>query len=395
MNIRQEAMNIKDTIVKYRRHLHMNPEVGFDLYKTKDFIKKELISMGYKPIECGQCGLYTIVGKKRGKTFLLRADMDALKIKEETNLDYASTNNNMHACGHDMHTAMLLGAALLLKKYEDKINGQVKLMFQPAEEILEGAKDMIENNILDNVDAAMMIHVLSGLPFECGTALICAPGISAPGADMFDIIIQGKGTHGSMPDKGIDPLNVAVHIYLALQEIVTREISIQDTLTLTVGSINGGNSPNIIPDKVFMQGSLRSFHEDVRSYVKQRIKEVSQSCAKTFRANAHVVYTSGTPALNNDKDLSQFVYEQTKELLGDKAINVADLGSSLKSSGSEDFAYISQKVPSIMISLAAGELNKGYKYPLHHPCVTFDEDALPIGTAILTNTALKWLEKNS
>lgn len=395
MTIIQEAMNIKDTIIKYRRYLHKNPEIGFELKNTIEFVRKELISMGYNPIDCGKCGLYVIAGKKKGKMFLLRADMDALQIKEETGLEYASANNNMHACGHDMHTAMLLGAALLLKQHEDEINGQVKLMFQPAEEVLEGANDMINHGILENVDAAMMIHVLSGLPFECGTALISAPGLSAPGADMFDIIIQGKGTHGSMPDKGIDPLNIAVHIYLALQEIVSREISIQDTLTLTIGAINGGNSSNIIPDTVIMKGSLRSFNEEVRSYVKDRIVEVSESCAKTFRGSASVVYTSGTPALNNNKDLSLFVCEHTKEILGDKAINIAELGSSLKSSGSEDFAYISQKTPSIMISLAAGDINKGYQYPLHHPKVTFDEDALPVGSAILTYNTLKWLEKNS
>lgn len=391
----QEAELIKDIIIKHRRYLHQNPEVGFHLKKTKDYVKQELKKMGYNPIDCGKCGLYAIVGKKQGKTFLLRADMDALNIKEETNLEFASQNGFMHACGHDMHTAMLLGAAFLLKKYENYINGQVKLMFQPAEEILEGSKDMIKNNILDNVDAAFMIHVLSGLPFSTGTALICAPGISAPGADMFEITIQGKGTHGSMPDKGIDPLNVAVHIYLALMEIVSREISIQDTLTLTIGSINGGNSANIIPDTVTMKGSLRSFSEDVRIYVKNRIIEVCKSSANTFKATAKVKYTSGAPSLKNDKELSLLTHKYTKELIGEKAININDLDSSLKSSGSEDFAYISWEVPSIMVSLAAGELSQGYNYSLHHPKVLFDEDVLPIGSAIYAYNALRWLEEKT
>lgn len=393
MNILEEANQIKEEIIKHRRYLHQNPEIGFELTNTKNYVKKELEKMGYQPIECGQCGLYATIGQKKGKTFLLRADMDALNIKEETQLDYSSNNQYMHACGHDMHTAMLLGAAHLLKKHENEINGQVKLMFQPAEEIFEGSLDMINNGILNDVDAALMIHVLSGLPFESGQALICAPGISAPGADLFEIQIQGKGTHGSMPEKGIDPLNVAVHIYIALQEIIAREISIQDNVTLTIGAINGGNAANIIPDQVIMKGSLRTYNEEIRHYIKKRICEISESCAKTFRASANVIYTSGAPSLNNDKSLANDINIYTKELLGSKAINIADLPQSIKSTGSEDFAYISQEVPSLMISLAAGNSNEGYHYPLHHPKVTFDEEALPVGSAILAYNAIKWLNK--
>ena len=394
--ILQEANSLKDIIIQHRRHLHQNPETGFQLTKTKEYVKEELIKMGYEPIDCGKMGLYALAGKKEGKTFLIRADMDALPMKEETQLDFKSTNNNMHACGHDMHTAMLLGAAQLLKNHENEINGTVKLMFQPAEEIFEGSLDMIENGILENpkVDAALMIHVSSAVLLPTGGAVICSPGITAPGADLFEITVQGKGCHGSMPQLGIDPINIASHIVINLQEIIAREVAMADSVALTIGSIHGGSAPNIIPDSVSITGSLRTFDEEIRAHIKQRIIDICENTAKTFQASAKVKYTSGCPAFDNDKNLSQLVTQYTTELLADKALSMADLSGASKSAGSEDFAYISQKVPAIMISLGAGNTNDGYKYPLHHPSVEFDEDALPIGTAIHTYNAIKWLEEN-
>ena len=191
----EEAKNLKDELIEERRYLHSNAETGFDLNKTKAFVEKELISIGYEPISCGRAGLIAIAGgKKQGKTFLIRGDMDALPIKEETGLEFASTNGCMHACGHDMHTSMMLGAAKILKKHEDEINGTVKLMFQPSEETFEGSNDMLENGLLENpkVDAALMIHVMANSPFKAGTAIVSAPGVSAPAADYFEIKVQGK-----------------------------------------------------------------------------------------------------------------------------------------------------------------------------------------------------------
>ena len=191
----EQAKNLKQELIKNRRYLHNNAETGFNLDRTIEFVEKELINMGYKPIRCGKAGLIALAGaKKPGKTFLIRGDMDALPIKEESGLEFASQNGCMHACGHDMHTAMLLGAAKLLKKYENEINGTVKLMFQPAEEIFEGSNDMIENGLLENpkVDAALMIHVMANSPFQAGSVIVSAPGVSAPAADYFEIKVQGK-----------------------------------------------------------------------------------------------------------------------------------------------------------------------------------------------------------
>ena len=191
----EEAKSLKQDLIEKRRFLHANPETGFNLSNTLKFVESELINMGYKPIHCGKAGIIAIAGgKKQGKTFLIRGDMDALPIKEEAEVEFASQNGCMHACGHDMHTTMMLGAAKLLKKHENEINGTIKLMFQPAEEIFEGSKDMLENRLLENpkVDAALMIHVMANSPFPTGSVIVSAPGVSAPAADYFEIQVQGK-----------------------------------------------------------------------------------------------------------------------------------------------------------------------------------------------------------
>ena len=270
----KEAQNLQETIVSDRRYLHQCPGTGFEIAETVSYVKKKLADMGYEPVECGKAGLVvTAGGKKEGKVFLIRADMDALPISEESGVEFASCNGKMHACGHDMHTAMLLGAARLLKQHEDEINGTVKLMFQPAEEIFEGSHDMIENGVLKNpkVDAGLMIHVMAGMPFTAGSVVVSAPGVSAPAADYFTIHVQGKGCHGSMPNMGVDPLNAAAHILIALEEINARELGISDRAVLTIGTMKAGTASNAIPDSAVMGGTLRTFDEDTRSFMKQRM----------------------------------------------------------------------------------------------------------------------------
>ena len=401
--ILQKAICYEQEIQEIRRQLHQNPEVGFDIPKTKKYVQEKLKAYGYHPIECGKAGLIAIAGgKKSGKVILLRADMDALPIKEETDLDFCSKNGKMHACGHDMHTAMLLGAAKILKEQEDEIEGTVKLMFQPAEEILEGAKDMVEKGVLENpkVDAAMMLHVMADMPFPSGSILVSAPGVSAPAADYFKIKVQGKGCHGSMPNKGVDSLTVAAHILIALQEIHARELACNEQVVLTIGSLHAGEAANVIPDVAIMSGCIRTFAEDTRVYVKKRLIEIAEDTAITFRAKADVEFGSGCPALKNQTELSVFMENTMPELLGEeKVFSVSKLkeneeGKGIsKLSGSEDFAYISRKVPSIMLALAAGEPKNGYSYPQHHPKVQFDESVLPIGCAVYVYSAIRWLQE--
>ena len=398
-----EAENISETIVNQRRALHRMPGTEFDLGETLAYVKKELEAMGYAPESCGRAGLVALAGgKKPGKVFLLRADMDGLPIREEADVDFASKNGRMHACGHDMHTAMLLGAARLLKEHEDEIEGTIKLMFQPAEEVFEGSKDMIEAGLLENpkVDAALMIHVMANMPFPAGTVVVSAPGVSAPAADYFDIKVQGKGCHGSMPNTGVDPLTAAAHILISLQEIHARELAMGEKAVLTFGTMNAGTASNVIPDTVTMGGTLRTFDEESRSMIKKRMSEIARGVAHAFRAEAEVIFGSGCPTLVNDRDMSLCCERYVKELLGPgKAFSVTELnamggGSSSKTAGSEDFAYVSQQVPSVMLALASGQPDKGYCYPQHHPMVKFDESALPGGSAVYAYTALRWLEEH-
>lgn len=398
-----EAESISEIIVNQRRTLHQMPGTEFDIGETLAYVKKELEDMGYAPEQCGRAGLVALAGgKKPGKVFLLRADMDGLPIREEADLDFASKNGLMHACGHDMHTAMLLGAARLLKQHEDEIEGTIKLMFQPAEEVFEGSRDMIESGLLENpkVDAALMIHVMANMPFPAGTVVVSAPGVSAPAADYFDIKVQGKGCHGSMPNTGVDPLTAAAHILISLQEIHARELAMGEKAVLTFGTMNAGTASNVIPDTVTMGGTLRTFDEESRSYIKKRMSEIAQGVAQAFRAEAEVIFGSGCPTLVNNRDMSLSCEKYVKELLGPgKAFSVTELnamggGSSSKTAGSEDFAYVSQQVPSVMLALASGQPDKGYCYPQHHPMVKFDENALPGGSAVYAYTALRWLEEH-
>lgn len=398
-----EVGKYEENLVKDRRYLHSHPETGFDLSETLKYVKSELTAMGYEPQECGKAGLtVTAGGKKPGKVFLIRGDMDALPIKEEADVEFASDNGKMHACGHDMHAAMMLGAARLLKAHEDEIDGTVKLMFQPAEEIFAGAKDMIDAGILKNpdVDAALMIHVAAGLPLPAGTVVACDGGVSAPAADYFEIKIQGKGCHGSMPNAGVDPITVAAHIVTALQEIHARELALSDEAVLTIGTIHAGLAANVIPDTVEMSGTIRTFDEDVRTFVKTRMEEIVKSVGDTFRADAQVIHGKGCPVLDNDADLSACTVRYLQELLGpQRAFTQGQLtakadSKSPKVSGSEDFAYVSQEVPSIMLALAAGHPDKGYCFPQHHPKVKFDEEVLAQGSAVYVYTAMRWLEEH-
>jgi hippurate hydrolase len=402
--ILQEARSMEDEIIASRRYLHEHPGTGFDTKESLSYVESSLRALGYDPQPCGKAGIVALAGgKKPGKVFLLRADMDALPIQEESGVDFSSKNKGkMHACGHDMHTAMLLAAAKILKAHEDEICGTIKLMFQSAEEIFEGSRDMIEAGILKNpdVDAALMIHVMAGMPLPAGSVIVCDGGVSAPGADYFTITIQGKGCHGSMPNAGVDPINAAAHIITALQELHARELALTEEAVLTIGTIHGGNAANAIPDSVELGGTIRTYDESVRTMLKTRMTEISQGIASAFRAAATVGFGSGCPCLKNDADLSRCTVAYTQELLGSRAFSVGQLaamsggGSASKSAGSEDFAYVSQEVPSIMLALAAGDPQKGYCFPQHHPKVKFDEAALADGSAVYAYTAMRWLEEH-
>ena len=382
-------------VIADRRYLHAHAETGFDLHDTFDYVWKQLKDVGLAPKKCGKCGIIADIGRGE-RCVLLRADMDALAIREEADVPFASTNGCMHACGHDMHTAMLLEAARLLKARESELPGRVRLMFQPAEEVLLGAADMLDNGLLEGVQvsAAFMIHVLTNLDLPAGTVIVSAPGVSAPAAGMFEIRIQGKGCHGAMPHTGVDPVSIAAHTVLNLQQIQSRELSLTQPCALTIGMLQAGDSANVIPDQAVLRGSLRAFDDETQHYLIRRVKEIAGGTAELFRGSAEVQMLGGAPTLMNDEKLSGLAAAALKKLLGDdRAMLSSELGGDTrKSSGSEDFAHVSHVVPSLMVALAAGQPQSGHEYPAHHPKTLFDENVLPIGAAVYAMLAMEALK---
>lgn len=370
--------------IDVKRHydvLHSIPEIGFELPRTIKYIRGVLENLGYCITECGG-GVVAEAGKGE-KTILLRADMDALLFDDGA----------FHACGHDMHASMLLGAAELIKCYEDDLLCKVILMFQPAEEILQGASSMISAGILDSgVDAAIMLHVLTAVPFKTGTLIIPPIGVSAPSADIFNISMVGKGCHGSTPWLGSD-ITSAVNCTTMLLGAIPCHVSPPSSATvLSIGSVKYGDVPNVIADNAIVCGSFRTFDYKVRDDIKSRIISISDAIGNALKLKIEVDFKSGCPCFVNDKQLCEWAKKRVYEVVGnDRVAYASDLPVG---GGSEDFAFISQKVPSIMLTLAAGSISDGYREPLHSRKVKFDINALPYGTAILADFAFSYFKKN-
>ena len=394
----QEAKQLQPELLQCRRTIHRHPETGFDLQETKALVKRQLTEMGYSPQECGKCGLVALAGgKKKGRTILIRADMDALPIEEAAEVEYRSeTPGRMHGCGHDMHTAMLLGAAKLLKAHEDELAGTVKLMFQPAEELFQGADDMIGAGVLENphVDAAVMIHVVPGLPLPSGIVLVPGAGTGMASCQQYRIVVKGKGGHGAMPHVAVDPITAAAHIHLALQEINSRELGPDEFGVFTTGMFRAGDASNIIPDTAEMRGTIRTADLAVNEKIKTRIREIAQGVGGAMRTEVAVDFFDFCPPMLADGALSECGLGYMKELLGDGAMSMAALGGPKVGGGSEDFAFVSCKVPTVGMFLSAGSPKEGYAYSQHHPKVTFDDSILYRGSAAYAYFAARWLEEH-
>lgn len=380
-----EASALQQQLVDIRRKLHQIPEVGTSLPQTMSFIKNELEKMGiaYKLYEDISC-IEATIGEGE-KCFLLRSDVDALPVKEEAEVDFCSTNGNMHGCGHDMHGTILLGAAKLLKAHEKELNGRVKLFFQSGEEIFQGAKAAIEKGILDDVDAAFAMHVIALMP----VGLVMTGKEPMASVDGFKITLTGKGGHGSMPENAIDPINAAVQLYLALQSLIAREIGGTEEAVLTIGQLASGEVANVIPERAVLQGTLRTFKKDVRDRLVIRIKEVAEGVASTYRCKAEYEKLSECASVITD-DLVTATVEKAISMVEPKLV----LDKSAHGMGSEDFAEISQKVPSAYYVIGAGPEDKTKRYGQHNPKIEFNESVLSLGAAIYARTAALWLEEN-
>ena len=391
MDFYKRACELNDDTVANRRHLHENAEVGLDLPQTIEFVKSKLEEYGLDPVPCGK-GLTCTLGKG-GKCILLRADMDALPMAEESGESFACKSGKAaHACGHDFHASMLLTAARMLKEAEGELKGTVKFMFQPAEEIFKGSKNMIEAGILDNpkVDVALGYHVAPG-QMPVGIFMYNDSGTMMYSVDGFRIEVEGKGSHGAYPQNSIDPINVLVHIYDALEAVLAREVDPTKACVMTIGQIHAGTANNIIPNDGYMEGSIRTNDADSREILVRRMKEVSSKIAESFGAKAKVEMLSEVPPLICDPEF-------TKTIVGymtDMNIEGMTPYPGISASASEDFAVVAQKVPAAFMYLSAGYTDERGQYPAHNPKVQFNEGVCPIGAACLANCAVRWLEDNN
>ncbi len=365
-------------MTEIRRHLHKNPGAGFDNLDTIKYIKSKLDEMSVASQFVGKCGLSALIGDTSKPCFLLRADTDGLETTEKTGLPFASNNGRMHLCGHDLHTAQLLGAAKILKHNENKLRFCVKLMFQSAEENLCGAKDMIDSGILENPKpvCGMMIHVMTGTPLETGTVIVSDIPEAAPAADFFTVTFTGKGCHGSSPSEGRNPIPAACSTVSALTALTSSELAMSDFAVVSIGSFRAGDAPNVIPEKAVISGSMRCFGKDIREYLKSRVCEIPQNIAKAYGITAETKFTGGCPSLLNSPEICDSIYKKLCSVLGENTVKRASEFGAFKTSGSEDFAYISQEIPTVMLALCAGKSDDGYIHPLHNPKTDFDEQAM-------------------
>ncbi len=386
----ERALALKDRTVAHRRWFHTNAEVGLDMPKAQAYVLEQLEKMGIAAKPCGH-GVTATLGKP-GKCILLRADMDALPMKEESGLDFAcESGTEAHCCGHDFHAAMLLTAAEMLKERESELEGTVKLMFQTGEETFQGAKDMIENGLLENPrpDGALAFHVTAG-QMPVGIYMYNAAGTMMFSVDGFKITIHGRGSHGAYPHAGIDPINIAVHVYLALQNLIAREVAPAKANVLTVGKFAAGSVGNIIPEIAELQGTIRSNDKASRELLVRRMKEVALKTAEVYGGTAQVEMLSEVPPLICDPEL-------TREMVG--ALEAMEIPGAMaypgiSASASEDFAVIADKIPSVFIYLSAGYQDHRGEAPAHNPKVQFNEEVCPMGAAAYAHCAAQWLKNH-
>ena len=383
----KRANELKEEAVAIRRDLHRIPEIGFELPQTTAYIKKKLDEYGLSYSEICKCGIICDIGNGNGKTILIRADIDALPHTELSGEPFAATNGASHSCGHDIHNTSLLICAKMLKEVEQDICGTVRLCFQPDEEAINGAIEMIRCGVLENVDAAISMH--TKVPFKTGQFNV-APGNYLCSSDIFKVVIHGKGGHGSAPEVGVDPINIASKVIDAVQTIQTREINTLDPNVITFGSIHGGDAPNIIPDTVELTGTIRCFTRDARPVIKNRFVQLIEQTASLYRGSAEVTFTSQTPITYNDEALSKDIRRYLIEMVGEEGVSTEASGAK----GSDDFAYYSEAVPGVMYHVGMGLPEDGYNYTLHNPRVRFDENALPYSAASFAQITVRWLQEH-
>jgi amidohydrolase len=385
--IKQLVDEIKEEVIAWRRHLHANPELSFHEEKTAQFVYETLQSFGNlqlsRPTKTSV--MARLIGDKPGKVVAIRADMDALPIQEENTFDFASKNPGvMHACGHDGHTAMLLGTAKILSQLRHQIKGEVRFLFQHAEELHPGgAEEMVQAGVMDGVDVVIGTHLWS--PLETGKiGIVYGPMMASP--DRFFIRIHGKGGHAALPHQTIDSIAIGAQVVTNLQHIVSRNTDPLEPLVVSVTQFIGGTTHNVIPGSVEIQGTVRSFDATLRQNVPKLMERIVKGITEAHGATYEFEYEYGYRPVINDEKVTRVIEETVREVFGEEAID------HLKPNmGGEDFSAFQQKAPGSFFYVGAGNKEKGIVYPHHHPRFTIDEDALEIGVRLFVHAALKLL----
>ena len=388
MNLQDQLDKYKDYTIDLRREFHANPEPSLGEFETVKRIERELENIGIPYEIVGETGIVaTIEGKGKGKTVALRADIDALEMEDLKDVEYKSTKPGLcHSCGHDGHTAMLITAGRILYENKDELNGRVLLVFQPAEELISGAKKMLaDKNFLKDVDSILGLHLMSTI--EVGYVGYTY-GASMSSSDSFVMKVQGKGGHGSSPHMSIDPLVAACAVVTDAQHIISREISPDEFGVLTFGIVHAGSRHNIIPDSALIEGTIRSYDEEVSNTIKEALERVAINTCQAYRTEMELSFTSKTYPVVNTSEHIDFARKSMEKFL-----DRGDILEIPRSSGSEDFSYFLQETDGLYLKVGAGNKEKGITHPHHNPHFDIDEDALEIGTAIHVQYAIDFLNE--
>lgn len=390
----ERAHQLHEKIRGWRRTIHQNPELTFDEYKTAGLVNSTLIDLGIETeTEVAKTGVVGKISGGAGPIVGLRADMDALPIIEENETAFNSqTDGVMHACGHDAHTAMLMGAATILKELADagRLPGTVRLLFQPSEEAQDkegksGGLRMVEEGAVDGLDAVFGIHVASNR--ETGqVATKAGPHLAA--TDKFTIAINGSGGHAAAPHKSLDPIMLSSHVVSAIHHVVSRRVNPLDSGVITIGAIHGGTTHNVIPDTVTLEGTIRSYEPETRKMLEAELRKAC-SIVDALGGTCEVDIMHGYPTTVGDPEAAETAFAALNDLLGEENIHEA-----VPIMAGEDFSYMAQKVPGAFLNLGVRNPNWVQEYPVHTSTFRMDEDALPIGAAALAATAIEWMESH-
>lgn len=395
INLMNEAQELKDLLVALRRDFHENPELGFEEWRTSGKIKEFLTNEGIEYRETAKTGVCGIIkgtlkdDSKKDRCIALRADIDGLPMDDKKTCSYSSkVKGRMHACGHDAHTTILLGAAKLLSRHRDKFSGTVKLLFEPAEETTGGAPIMIEEGVLENprVEKIIGLHVEETL--DAGQIMI-KKGVVNAASNPFTIKIKGRGGHGAYPHMAVDPIVMASQVVLGLQTIVSREIKPVNPAVVTVGSINGGTAQNIIPDEVILKGVIRTMTLEDRAYAKERLREIATSICTAMRGECEIDIEESYPCLYNNSSVVDLLTEAAKEIIGSQNVKEQEAPKL----GVESFAYFALERDSAFYFLGARNEERNIIYSAHNSRFDIDENLLPIGVSIQCKAALNYLTR--